>query len=111
MQILSRAEEIVLLAVAKLEGEAYGVTIRRRIETDIGRRWSFGVIYKTLKKAKAKGYVRRIPSEPLSERGGRSRFYYELTPEGRGALEEIRRLNVALWRGTVSLMAGAKNQP
>ena len=48
MILLSRAEEIVLLAVFKLKGSAYGVTIRDQIYNDIGQYWSFGAIYKTL---------------------------------------------------------------
>ena len=89
MILLSRAEEIILLAVHKLRDNAYGVTIREQIRQDIGRYWSFGVIYKTLKKMKTKGYVAKDRSEPLGERGGRSRFYYRITPEGKMALEEI----------------------
>ena len=50
MILLSRAEEIILLTVYKLENTAYGVTIREQIFKDIGHYWSFGVIYKTLKK-------------------------------------------------------------
>ena len=50
MILLSRAEEIILLAVYKLRDNAYGVTIREQVNNDIGRHWPFGVIYKTLKK-------------------------------------------------------------
>lgn len=50
MIMLSRAEEIILLAVFKLGKNAYGVTVREQVYKDIGRHWSFGVIYKTLKK-------------------------------------------------------------
>jgi PadR family transcriptional regulator PadR len=99
MILLSRAEEIILLAVLKLEGSAYGVTIREQIYIDIGRHWSFGVIYKTLKKMKAKGYVKKIPSDPIAERGGRSRYYYKITPKGISVLEEIRNIQSSIWNG------------
>lgn len=97
MRLLSRAEEIMLLAIFKLEGNAYGVTIRDQIHKDIGQDWSFGVIYKTLKKMRAKKYVRRIASDPVAERGGRSRYYYEITPQGMSSLEEIRRVHSSVW--------------
>ena len=97
MILLSRAEEIILLAVYKQEGNAYGVTIREQVYKDIGRYWSFGVIYKTLKKMKAKRYVNKISSAPISERGGRSKYYYELTPEGISALEKIKSVHSSLW--------------
>lgn len=99
MILLSRAEEIILLAVYKQRGDAYGVTIREQIRRDIGRHWSFGVIYKTLKKMKAKGYVKKISSAPVSERGGRRKYFYELTPEGISALEKIRSVHSSLWDG------------
>lgn len=99
MILLSRAEEIILLAVYKLKGNAYGVTIREQVHKDIGRYWSFGVIYKTLKKMKAKEYVKKIPGNPISERGGRSRYYYKITPKGISALEEIRRVHSSIWDG------------
>jgi DNA-binding PadR family transcriptional regulator len=99
MILLSRAEEIILLAVYKLQGNAYGVTIREQVHTDIGRHWPFGVVYKTLKKLKAKGYVKKITGDPISERGGRTRYYYEITHEGTAALERILRIHTAIWGG------------
>ena len=99
MILLSRAEEIILLAVYKLQGDAYGVTIREQVNEDIGRHWSFGVVYKTLKKLKAKGYVAKTASDPVSERGGRTRYYYEITPEGVSALEKILSIHSAIWGG------------
>lgn len=103
MILLSRSEEIILLAVYKQRGNAYGVTIREQVHKNIGRYWSFGVVYKTLKKMKTKGYVRKISSAPISERGGRSKYYYELTPEGIYALEKIRSVHSSLWKGIKEL--------
>jgi PadR family transcriptional regulator PadR len=103
MIILTRAEEIILLAIHKLEDNAYGVTIRDQVYADIGVHWAFGVIYKTLKKMKAKGYVAKIASKPLAERGGRSKYYYRLTSEGREALQEIARVNASLWDGATRM--------
>ncbi len=97
MRLLSRAEEIILLAVYKLEGNAYGVPIRDQIHKDIGQYWSFGVIYKTLKKMNAKEYVKKNASNPVAERGGRSRYYYEITPQGISALKKIRQVHASVW--------------
>jgi PadR family transcriptional regulator PadR len=103
MILLSRAEEIILLAVYKLQDNAYGVTIREQIKDDIGRYWPFGAIYKTLKKLKSKGYVEKIASDPVSERGGRTRYYYEITLEGISALETILSIHSAIWDGIKGL--------
>lgn len=101
MVLMTRAEEIVLLAVYKLEDNAYGVTIREQIHEDIGRYWAFGVIYKTLKKMLVKDFVDKIPGDPLSERGGRTRYFYRITRKGFEALEEISQVHDSLW-GSVS---------
>lgn len=97
MNILSRSEEIVLLAIWKLKTNAYGVTIREVVSEDTGREWTFGAIYKPLKQLAQKGFVDKIPSGPVAERGGRTKYLYTLTRDGREALREIRRLHKSLW--------------
>ena len=99
MVLLTRAEEIILLAIYKLHENAYGVTIREQVRQDIGLYWSFGVIYRTLKKMKTKGYLEKITSEPVAERGGRSKYYYRITPKGLASLSEILRVHSSLWEG------------
>jgi PadR family transcriptional regulator PadR len=97
MNILSRSEEIVLLAIWKLKGNAYGVTIRELVSRDTGHDWTFGAIYKPLKKLAHKGYVEKSSSGPSTERGGRAKFMYTLTRDGKEALREIRRIHESLW--------------
>ena len=97
MVLLSRSEEIVLLAIWKLEENAYGVSIRELISGETGHDWSFGAIYKPLKRLTQKGYVRKRSSEPRNERGGRRKYLYRLTPSGIEALKEIRRIQRAIW--------------
>ena len=97
MNILSRSEEIVLLAIWKLEENAYGVTIRDQVSKDTRQEWSFGAVYKPLKQLLHKGYVEKRPSEPCAERGGRSKYMYTLTSAGRTALKEVRKIHKALW--------------
>jgi DNA-binding PadR family transcriptional regulator len=98
------------LAVYKLRGNAYGVTIREQIKTDIGRYWPFGVVYKTLKKLKAKGYVKKIVVPPISERGGRTRYYYEITFEGIATLDKILSIHSAIWGGIKSFKPEKKTE-
>ena len=45
---LGEFEQIVLLALARLDGESYAVPIRREIEEKTGRQASLGSIYATL---------------------------------------------------------------
>jgi len=99
MKLLSRAEEIVLLAVWRLQGNAYGVTIRTLVSELTGKDWAFGQIYVPLDKLTRKKFVRKYMSDPTTERGGRSKYLYELSTEGKAALKEIREVQDALWNG------------
>ena len=38
-----------------------------------------------------------IPGEPTPERGGRSKVYYRLTPDGKKSLLRAKRVHDALW--------------
>lgn len=97
MILLSRSEEMVLLAIWKLKDNAYGVSLRELISEFTGHDWSFGAIYKPLKQLLHKGYVLKKSSAPRSERGGRSKYLYTLTPDGEDALREIRKVHKAIW--------------
>ncbi len=97
MKLLSRAEEIILLAVLKLEGNAYGISIRELIRKSTGDEWSFASIYDPLNKLTRKGYVRKFRGDPLPERGGRHKCLYEMTAEGKKALLKINRVHEKIW--------------
>jgi len=99
MKLLSRAEEIILLTILKLDNYAYGVNIREQIYRDTGDKWSFASIYKPLDKLNRKHYVQKIKSDPLPERGGRSRFYYKVTFEGKQALIRLYEAQQKIWSG------------
>lgn len=98
MKLLSRTEEVILAAVWKLKGEAYGITISEQISKSTGITWKFGAVYGPLGRLVDNGYLKAIEGEPTAERGGRRKIYYELTDSGKRALAEIRDLNQAVWR-------------
>ncbi|MCP4726983.1 MAG: hypothetical protein GY863_18220 [bacterium] len=99
MKYLSRPEEIVLLAVWKLGKSAYGVTIRKHVQESTEKYWSIGAIYVPLERLERKGFVQSYSSEPTAERGGRSKRYFDITEEGLEALEELKKVNQAIWSG------------
>lgn len=103
MNLLSRSEEIVLLAIWKLQGNAYGITIRNQVNETTGYKWSVGAIYAPLHRLEKKGLVRIIKGEPIPERGGRSKIYYEVSPDGKKALRKIKRVHDAIWHDVPTL--------
>lgn len=98
MKEISKAEEMVLLAIWRLEDEAYGVTIRRQIRKDTGKDYTYGTLYGLLRQMDHKGYIKKIKGEPLPKKGGRSRSYFKLTPEGIRALKDAIELHKHIWK-------------
>ena len=85
MKALGEFEQLILFAVLKLDGEAYGVRIRQEIEGRTGREVSAGAIYTTLERLENRSYV--VGQRDEESRGrGRPRRYYKLQPEGVSAL-------------------------
>jgi DNA-binding PadR family transcriptional regulator len=85
-KFLAEFELYVMLAVARLGDDAYGVSIRREIEERTGRPVSVGALYATLGRLGDKGLLAFSNSAPRPVKGGRSRKYCALTEAGRIAL-------------------------
>jgi PadR family transcriptional regulator PadR len=92
-------EQIVLLAVLRLGKDAYGVPVRREIESRTGRSLTVGALYRTLDRLEGKGYVTSWFSDPVPERGGRSKRYFRVEPIGIRTLDKSRRDLDAMWDG------------
>jgi PadR family transcriptional regulator PadR len=97
---LGEFEHIVVLGLLRLGDRAYGVTVRQEIETRTKREVSIGAIYATLDRLEAKGYVKSTLGEPTSERGGRSKRFFRVTPQG---IAVVNRTHRALQRMTEGL--------
>ena len=110
MPFLSRIGEILLLAIWKLKDEAFGIAIRRQVEKDTGISWLSEAIYAPLSRLKDKGYVKSIKAERSTEKGGRPRIYYQLTPSGLDRLISIQKVNETLWEGVPDLKKVIKNE-
>lgn len=89
-------ELLTLLAIVRLDDNAYGVTVRDTLESQTSRSVTLGAIYKTLGRLEAKGLVEVQIAPPTNVRGGRRKKLYRPTPEGlqvmRSSLSDLRRL-------------------
>ena len=104
-EYLGEFEQIVLLAVARLAADAYGMAIRREIETRTGRNVAIGAVYATLDRLESKAIVRSIDDQT----GGRARRFFALTPSGIDALERSRDMHQRMWAG-LRLRRAARRQ-
>ena len=96
---LGTLELAVLLAVARLGEDAYGLAVRRDLAARTARDYSVGAVYTTLQRLEDKGLLASRASEPLPVRGGRSRRHFSLTGAGAAALREAERHLASIWIG------------
>jgi DNA-binding PadR family transcriptional regulator len=95
---LGEFEEVVLLMVAILDGEAYGVTVSQELEQQTGRQVTFGTVHNTLIRLEEKGFVNSRLGGATAERGGRRKRLFTLTPAGKRAIQDIQELRQQLWQ-------------
>ncbi|MCE7039069.1 PadR family transcriptional regulator [Dyadobacter sp. CY312] len=95
---LGEFEELVLLMIAILDGEAYGVTVSQEIEEHTGRIVTFGAIHNTLIRLEEKGFVKSELGGATAERGGRRKRLFKVTALGSRALTDIQELRNKLWK-------------
>jgi len=103
---LGELEQIVMLAVARLEGDAYGMSIRREIEERAGRAVAIGAVYATLERLEDKGYVRTTERARAIDVDARARRFFELTASGVDALRSASDLHARMWAGLRLRRAG-----
>ena len=84
---LGEFEELVLLIVAALHDEAYGVSILQGLEEKAGKKVNISAIHVALKRLEDKGFVRFRYGGITNERGGRRKKFYVITAAGKKALD------------------------
>ncbi len=94
---LGEFEEIVILTIAVLYKEAYGVAIKNEIETRITRNVSMGAMHTSLVRLEDKGYIKSFNGDATEDRMGRPRRYYQITALGKKAMEYSRSTRNDLW--------------
>ncbi len=94
---LGEFEEVVMLTVAVLYGEAYGVAIIDEMEKRLSRKVSIGALQTVLRRLEDKGYLASEFGEATKARGGKRKRFFTVTNFGRIALEENKNQRMALW--------------
>lgn len=94
---LGEFEEVVLLAVAILAGDAYGASITNEIEQQMGRSVNLGAVHAALHRLEEKGLLSSRLGGATAERGGRSKRFFTVTMAGTKALDNIREIRNRMW--------------
>ena len=94
---LGEFEEIVLLFVAVLEGEAYGVNITHEIIQQTGRAVRLNQVHASLQRLEEKGMITSKMGDPTPERGGRRKRIFTIAAYGHQTLQDIQAVRSAIW--------------
>jgi PadR family transcriptional regulator PadR len=94
---LGELEELVLLMVALLNDEAYGVTITKELEKQTGREISISAAHSVLHRLEEKGFVKSKMGGASDERGGRRKRLFKITAYGRQTLEDLQNTRNTIW--------------
>ena len=94
---LGELEELVLLMVALLNDEAYGVTITKELEKQANREISISAAHAVLHRLEEKGFVKSKMGGASDERGGRRKRLFKITAYGRQTLEDLQNTRNTIW--------------
>jgi DNA-binding PadR family transcriptional regulator len=94
---LGEFEEIVILTIGILYKDAYGVSIKKEIESRLSRNVSMGALHTALVRLEDKGYIKSFNGESTDERAGRPKKYFQITALGKKAMEHTKDTRNKLW--------------
>lgn len=94
---LGEFEELVLLTVAVLEGDAYGVAIASELKQRTNRTISLSGVHIALYRLEEKGFVQSELGGATTNRGGRRKRLFTMTTAGKQTLGEMREVRNQLW--------------
>jgi DNA-binding PadR family transcriptional regulator len=94
---LGEFEELVLLTVAALRSEAYGIEIKKELESRLNHKLSVGSIQSALKRMEEKGFLTSEWGEATQKRGGKRKRIYTTTSYAHRVLAEMKDIRAGLW--------------
>lgn len=94
---LGEFEELVLLTVAALQQDAFGVEIKRELEDRLKLKLSVGSIQSALKRMEEKGFLTSQFGEATQKRGGKRKRIYTTTSQAHKVLAEMKDIRAGLW--------------
>lgn len=94
---IGELEEIIMLTIGVLDEEAYGLAIKKDIETRLKRSVSMGALHTGLYRLEEKGLLESTLGEATKVRGGKPKRYFKVTMHGQTILKETMDDRTKLW--------------
>ena len=103
---LGEFEHIVLLALLRLESNAYCAAIRQLLQAEIDRDVALGALYSSLARMEKHSVVVSNFGESTAQRCGRHKRIFSVTAEGKTARKHAKRAMDSMWQGVVLTVGG-----
>lgn len=94
---LGEFEEMVLLAVGVQDNQAYGISIKHKIEEITGRTVSMGALHAALNRLEEKDFVSSKLGEATKMRGGKRKRFYSVSVHGQKLITDLMAQRQQLW--------------
>ena len=96
---LGEFEQMILLTVARLDDEAYGMAILDELQARTGTEAAVASVYAALDRLERRDLVASKIGASTPERGVRAKRFFVLLPAGEVALRRSRTALDSLWEG------------
>jgi PadR family transcriptional regulator PadR len=103
-EALGELEHRVMLAILRLGGEAYSVSVAEEIEERTGRRVAQSAVFIAMRRLEGKGLLSSRLEEEVDGRPDRVRRHYRPTAAGMERVRDTRRDLVSMWDGIETLV-------
>jgi DNA-binding PadR family transcriptional regulator len=103
---LGEFEELVLLMVAALHDEAYGVAILENLEDKLEKKFNISASHVALKRLEDKGFTRSRFGGITTDRGGRRKKFYIITALGKRVLDQQYALRTSIYKQIPNISFG-----
>ncbi len=94
---LGEFEELVLLIIAALYDNAYGVAVQRELLERCNRKATISTVHSAMHRLSQKGYLESRYSDATPARGGRRKLLFRVTVAGEKALIKSREQRNGIW--------------
>jgi|SRR3970040_2085421 DNA-binding PadR family transcriptional regulator len=95
---LGEFEELVLLAVCIMEGDAYGISVKKEVEKHSGRSILLGAVHITLYRLQDKGFLQSKLGGNSAKRGDRRKRLFKITETGMRQLLAAQDVRQKMWK-------------
>ncbi len=95
---IGELEELILLTIASMAEDQYGVRIKQVFEEASGRKVNISAVHAALYRMEDKGFLSSGMSESTNIRGGKRKRIFTLTNAGLGILRQSKELRETLWQ-------------